>query len=241
MPAATALMALAMPIVTVLFERGAFGAVDTTETAATLVWFAAGLPAYVLIRVLQPGFFAREDTRTPTLFAGISVVVNIALSLLLFPMLKHVGIAVATSAAAWANTALLAVWLGRRGHFRLPAADWKRHGLIVLASLVMAAVLWGLALPAAPWLTSAAPLLLQVIALGGLVAAGIVLYFLLVHVSGAQPLGQLLARLRARRPPGEPALQAPSAPPQGRVPCVRPCRMRVRTLKAKPATGPGPT
>ncbi|MEQ1771610.1 MAG: murein biosynthesis integral membrane protein MurJ, partial [Devosia sp.] len=72
LPAATALMALAFPIVRVLFERGAFTAIDTAETAQTLVWFAAGLPAYVLIRVLQPGFFAREDTRTPTAFAAVS-------------------------------------------------------------------------------------------------------------------------------------------------------------------------
>ena len=85
MPAATALIALAQPIVAVLFQRGAFTATDTYETAQTMIWFSAGLPAYVLIRVLQPGFFAREDTRTPTIFAGISVVINIAISLLLFP------------------------------------------------------------------------------------------------------------------------------------------------------------
>src|SRR5690606_30588396 len=68
MPAATALIALAVPIVRVLFERVACDPVATTETAAALVAFAAGLPAFVLIRVLQPGFFAREDTITPTIF-----------------------------------------------------------------------------------------------------------------------------------------------------------------------------
>ena len=200
LPAATALIALAAPIVSVLFERGAFTSTDTVQTAQTLIWFSAGLPAYVLIRVLQPGFFAREDTKTPTVFAGISVVVNIALSLALFPSLAHVGIAIATSVAAWANAVLLAIWLGRRGHFRLPAADWRRHGLILLAAAVMAAILWGLALPLAPWLASSAPLLLQIAALGALVIAGMAVYFGLVHVTGAQPLGQLLRRLR-RSPP----------------------------------------
>src|SRR6185295_6257369 len=77
MPAATALIALATPIVRVLFERGAFSAFDTVQTSATLIWFSAGLPAYVLIRVLQPGFFAREDTRTPTLFAAGSMIINV--------------------------------------------------------------------------------------------------------------------------------------------------------------------
>jgi putative peptidoglycan lipid II flippase len=200
LPAATALVALAAPIVSVLFERGAFSAADTVQTAGTLVWFAAGLPAYVLIRVLQPGFFAREDTKTPTVFAGLSVVVNIGLSLLLFPTLAHVGIAIATSVSAWANAALLAIWLGRRGHFRLPPGDWRRHGLIVLAAGIMAAILWGLAIPLAPWLASSAPLLLQVVALGGLVGVGMAVYFGLVHVTGAQPMGQLLRRLR-RSPP----------------------------------------
>lgn len=196
MPAATALIALATPIVAVLFERGAFSGTDTYETAQTLIWFSAGLPAYVLIRVLQPGFFAREDTKTPTVFAAISMVANIGLSLALFPTMAHVGIAIATSFAAWANAVLLAIWLARRGHFRLPAADWRRHGLIVVASLAMAAALWGLSLPLAGWLVSSAPLLLQIVALGGLVAIGMALYFALVHFTGAQPLGQLLRRLR---------------------------------------------
>jgi putative peptidoglycan lipid II flippase len=200
LPAATALIALATPIVSVLFERGAFTSADTVQTAQTVIWFSAGLPAYVLIRVLQPGFFAREDTRTPTLFAGISMVINIGLSLALFPTFAHVGIAVATSVAAWANAALLAIWLGRRGHFHLPGADWRRHGLLFLAAAIMAGILWGLAIPLAPWLASSAPLLLQIVALGGLVAVGMVVYFGLVHVTGAQPMGQLLRRLR-RSPP----------------------------------------
>jgi putative peptidoglycan lipid II flippase len=201
MPAATALIALATPIVAVLFQRGAFSATDTYETAQTMIWFSAGLPAYVLIRVLQPGFFAREDTRTPTVFAGISVVINIAISLLLFPVLKHVGIAVATSVAAWANAVLLAVWLGRRGHFRLPADDWRRHALIVVASVAMAVVLWALAIPLGPYMQPHAPLIVQLVALGALCIFGAGLYFALVHFSGAQRLDTLLGRLR-RSPAG---------------------------------------
>jgi putative peptidoglycan lipid II flippase len=197
MPAATALIALAVPIVSVLFQRGAFNAVDSYETAQTLIWFSAGLPAYVLIRVLQPGFFAREDTRTPTVFAGISMLVNVALSLALFTSLHHVGIAIATSAAAWANAVLLAVWLARRGHFRLGGTDWRRHILIIVASVAMAAILWGLSIPLTPYLNASAPLLVQLVALGGLIALGMVLYFAAVHFTGAQRLGELV-RLRRR-------------------------------------------
>ncbi|MEO8758672.1 MAG: murein biosynthesis integral membrane protein MurJ [Devosia sp.] len=196
MPAATALIALAQPIVTVLFQRGAFSAIDSYETAQTMLWFSAGLPAYVLIRVLQPGFFAREDTRTPTVFAGISVVINIAISLALFPSMKHVGIAVATSVAAWANAVLLGIWLGRRGHFRLNADDWRRHALIIASSIGMAIILWALAIPLAPYLAANAPLVVQVVALGALIALGLALYFAAVHFTRAQPLDLLLRRLR---------------------------------------------
>ena len=196
MPAATALIALAFPIVRVLFQHGAFDATATAETANTLIWFSAGLPAYVLIRVLQPGFFARENTLTPTYTAGVSAAINIAVSLLLFPSLQHVGIAIATSVAAWANALLLAWLLHRRGHFALPAEDWRRHALIIASSVVMGLVLWGLSVPLAPAFGPHAHLVVQLVALAALCGIGLVLYFVLVHVSGAQPMGLLLRRLR---------------------------------------------
>jgi len=196
MPAATALIAIAYPIVRVLFQHGAFDANATVQTANTLIWFSVGLPAYVLIRVLQPGFFAREDTLTPTWFAGVSAATNIVISLVLFPFLQHVGIAIATSVAAWANAVLLAIWLARRGHFRLPAEDWRRHGLVVACSVVMGAVLYALSIPLAPFFAPHAHIVVQLIALAFLCGVGLVLYFVLVHVTGAQPLGLLLRRLR---------------------------------------------
>jgi putative peptidoglycan lipid II flippase len=196
MPAATALIALAEPIVRVLFERGAFDVLATEQTAQALIAFATGLPAYVLIRVLQPGYFAREDTVTPTIFAGISVVANIAISLLLFPSLVHVGIAIATSASAWLNALLLGLFLARRGHFALTPGEWGRHGLVLLISVTMGAALYLLAQRGAAYFASGAPLWLQAGLLAVLVAFGMVTYFTLVHVSRAQPLGLLLRRLR---------------------------------------------
>jgi putative peptidoglycan lipid II flippase len=196
MPAATALIALAVPIVRVLFERGAFDAVATIETARTLIAFAAGLPAFVLIRVLQPGFFAREDTVTPTLFAAVSVVVNIVLSIALFPPLQHVGIAIATSASAWINAIMLAVWLARRKHFALTRGEWTKHLMILVISLAMAIVLYGLALPLGGVFESGRSLLVQLIALAGLIGLGLVGYFAAVHLTRVQPMGMLLKRLR---------------------------------------------
>ncbi len=162
----------------------------------------------MLIRVLQPGFFAREDTLTPTWFAGVSAAINIVISLALFPLLQHVGIAIATSVAAWANAVLLAVWLHRRGHFHLPRQDWIRHGLIIVCSVVMGVVLWGVSIPLAPAFGLHANIIVQLVALAFLCGLGFVLYFVLVHITGAQPMGMLLKRLRRggmsvafRRPP----------------------------------------
>ncbi len=196
MPAATALIALSVPIVRVLFERGQFDAVATVATAEALVAFAVGLPAFVLIRVLQPGFFAREDTVTPTIFAAISVAVNIGLSLLLFPSLEHTGIAIATSASAWGNAIMLGAWLARRDHFRPTRGEVIKHGLILLISLGMALLLTGLYWPLQNIFAPGAPLLLQLIALLALCIVGFVAYFAAVHFTGVQPMRQLLRRLR---------------------------------------------
>ena len=198
-PAAAALGVLAEPIVRVLFERGAFDALATRESALTLIGFAIGLPAFVLIRVLQPGFFAREDTLTPTGFAGVSVVINIAVSLILFPSLAHIGIALATSVSAWANAFLLFYALSRRGHLALERSEWLRHGGIVAVSLVMAAVLFVLARRAGSIFSPGAALPTQVAALAAIVIFGLVTYFILVHITRIQPLGELLRRLRRRR------------------------------------------
>jgi putative peptidoglycan lipid II flippase len=198
MPAAVALVALAEPIVRVLFERGAFDALATTQTAEALVAFSAGLPAYVLIRVLQPGFFAREDTVTPTLFAGVSVAANIAISLWLFPSLLHVGIAVATAASSWLNVAMLAATLALRGHFRLTWPQWRAQIAILLVSLVMGGALWLLASRGAGHLAAGVPLWRQAGVLAALIAFGILVYFTLIHVSGTQNLRHLLRRLRRR-------------------------------------------
>lgn len=199
MPAAGALIALALPIVRVLFERGAFQPEDSVTVSQALIAFAVGLPAFVLIRVLQPGFFSRKDTRTPTVFAAVSLAINIVLSLALFDSLRHVGIALATSVAAWVNVVLLGLFLARRGHFTLTATEWRQQALIGALTLVMAALLAAGAWLLAPVFAPGASFVLQALALLSLCVLGAAVYFALVHLTGVQRLGTLLRALRRRR------------------------------------------
>jgi putative peptidoglycan lipid II flippase len=140
-PAAAGLVALALPIVATLFERGAFSARDTDATAAALMAFACGLPAHVLVKVLVPGFFAREDTATPVRIAAVCLGSNLVLNLALMGPLGHIGIAVATATSAWINAGLLAFTLRRRGHLVFDARFQTRAPRIAAAALAMAALL----------------------------------------------------------------------------------------------------
>jgi putative peptidoglycan lipid II flippase len=199
LPAAGALIALALPVVRTLFERGAFGPEDSVNVSQALVAFAVGVPAFVLIRVLQPGFFSRQDTRTPTIFAAISLVVNIVLSIAMFDALRHVGIALATSIAAWINVGLLALFLARRGHFTLTGTEWRQQGIIAGLTLVMALGLWGSVVVLGPVFDPGYFFPVQALALFALCGLGAGLYFALAHVTGVQSLGALLRRFRRKR------------------------------------------
>lgn len=191
LPAAVALMIVPLPIIQVLFERGAFSNADTIATSMALAAFAAGLPAFVLVKVFSPGFFAREDTKTPMYYAGISVAVNIAVSLALFQVLGHVGIAIATSVAGWVNAVLLMVTLTRREHFSFDSSFRRRILPMLISCAGMGAVLWGMSTWAlTPHLISTS-ITVQIAALAALVASGIAAYAVLAHVTGALRLSEL--------------------------------------------------
>ncbi|MDY6923916.1 MAG: murein biosynthesis integral membrane protein MurJ [Pseudomonadota bacterium] len=142
LPAAAALMAMPYFLIDALFTRGAFLTIDAVNTARALFQFGWGVPAFVLIRILAPAFFARGDTRTPMTFSLVSVAVNAALAIGLFfgAGWGIPGIAAAVSAAAWTNALLLGGALWRRGLYRpAPAALW-RLGRIAAAAAGLAAV-----------------------------------------------------------------------------------------------------
>lgn len=150
LPAAAALMAMPYFLIDALFTRGAFLAFDAVNTARALFQFGWGVPAFVLIRILAPAFFARGDTRTPMNFALVSVAVNAALAIGLFKLGWGVsGIAAAVSGAAWTNALLLGGALWRRGLYRPGAAALSRLVRIGLSAAGLAVVV-GLAAAARP-------------------------------------------------------------------------------------------
>lgn len=146
MPSAVGLAAAAGPIVAALFQRGAFGAEAAAASSAALVAYAFGLPAFVLVKVFAPGFFARGDTGTPVKVGIAAVALNLALNLLFMNWLAHVGIALATACAAWVNAGLLAWLLARRGHFVADRRSRRVVPRILAASVLMGVVVAGLAL-----------------------------------------------------------------------------------------------
>lgn len=191
-PAAIALMVIPQEIISVIFERGTFTASDSLQTGRALGAFAVGLPGYVLIKVLQPGYFARENTKSPMWMAGITVLVNIVFSLLLFPFFGHVGIAIATSISAWVNVVLL--WVGLKGFVTLEKENWRRLGAMVVASLVMALGLLGAKALMAGWL-DAGPWA-RAIATGILVGFGATIYGIGVLLLKVTSLSELRAAFR---------------------------------------------
>jgi len=196
LPAAAAALAIPAILVAALFERGAFAPADTIATAGALAAYAAGLPAFVLSKTLAPAFFARADTRTPARAAAMAVGLNIALGLALIWPFGHVGLALATTLASWAQTAWLASRLIRRGWYDPDGASRRNLAGLVAAALAMAAALWFAAPPIVALVHSDAARLAVTIAV---CAGGGLLYLAFAHALGAARLDDAWRELRGRR------------------------------------------
>ncbi|PHR61187.1 MAG: murein biosynthesis integral membrane protein MurJ [Robiginitomaculum sp.] len=137
LPAAVALAVMPQFLVSGLFEQGAFDSTDSLATGRALRMFAFGLPAFILIKVLTPAFFARENTKTPMIYASISAAINLALGLILFKIVGFVGLAFATSFAAWVNVFFLVRTLLREKNFAPDLRLLSRLPRIGIAAIIM--------------------------------------------------------------------------------------------------------
>lgn len=192
LPATAALMAIALPIVAVLFHHGAMTVEATRLTADALIAYATGLPAYVAVRALTPAFYAAGDTATPMRAGIVTVIINIVLNFLFMRPFVEIGPPLASAVAAWANTAMLWVWLARAGLLQPDALLGRRVAGMVAASLAMTAAL----LAAEPYLY--APFAGHAVAwlgLAGLMVVAGVVYFAAAHLLGAADLRALRRRL----------------------------------------------
>ncbi|MGR3380542.1 murein biosynthesis integral membrane protein MurJ [Roseovarius indicus] len=193
-PCAIALMIIPLPLVSVLFERGAFGPDDTAATALAVAIYGLGVPAFVLQKILQPVFFAREDTKSPFRFALVAMVVNALLAVGLSFAIGWLAAAIATTAAAWVMVWQLA--RGGRAFGKVARFDdrfRRRIWRIIAASVLMGVVLWAVS-----------ALLTPLFGLGGwrwlallaLLAAGTVAYALSGQLLGAFRLSEFKEAMR---------------------------------------------
>lgn len=193
-PASIALVVIPLPLVSVLFERGAFGSDDAASTALAVAVYGMGLPAFVMQKTLQPLFFAREDTRSPFRYAMVALIVNAAVAFGLSGTIGYIAAALGTTIAGWVMMLLLlrgARKMGIDARFddRFRSRLWR----IVLASVLMGAVLWGLAALLVPFLGAPG---LRYVALAFVVFSGVASYFAFAQILGALRLTEVREALK---------------------------------------------
>lgn len=183
LPAAVGLLVVPQAVVSVLFERGAFTAADSQNTAAALAIYAIGLPAFVLQKVFQPLYFAREDTKTPFYFALVSMVLNAALAIGLSTQYGYLAAAIGTTLSSVALAVLL--YFGTRRMGNAAAFDDRLLRAVprmLAAAIVMGCVTYGLGLVLETWLATSG---LRYAALTILILGGIATYFAACLAFGA--------------------------------------------------------
>ncbi|MEZ0242418.1 MAG: murein biosynthesis integral membrane protein MurJ, partial [Sphingomonas sp.] len=198
LPAMVALIVAAEPIVRGLFQYGEFDAADARNCAMALAGFSIGLPSYVMVKVLTPGYYARHDMRTPVRYAIWSVGVNIVANAILIPTIHHVGPPLATALSSTVNVWMLYRTLVKRGHFAADAQLRRRLPRLALAALLMGGAVFAFDRLLDPWLDG---LMWQRYAgLVMLVSGGVAIYGVACFVTRAFTIGDIKAPLRKRRP-----------------------------------------
>ncbi len=186
LPCAVALIVFPKALVAVLYHRGAFSAVDVQQTVSALMGYGAGLLGLVALKVLAPGFYAKQDIRTPVKVALFVLVLTQLLNLVFVPWFGHAGLALAIGCGALVNALLLLVGLHRRGSWR-PAPGWLGFGLkVVVGSALMGAGLaW--AAQAFDWVALGSQELLRAGALAAVLGGAAIVYFGVLLLLGIRP------------------------------------------------------
>jgi len=203
LPAAAALAICAPAFVTAFFVGGRFTEADGAIMAQIVAALVAGLPAYVIVKILNPGFFAREDMRTPVWTALAALIVNIAINLYVVEHYGIVGLAGATAASASLNCLLLYTVLHRRGWFHFTAKLAGRIARQLIAVAAMSALLWWMMPMMSPYYGGS--VFERIWSLAALCAAGGAVFFVVAFLVGAldKDLVAMLTRRRAKPAVGQ--------------------------------------
>lgn len=191
-PAMVGLIMLARPILITLIQYGAFNANDAFMAALSLMAYALGVPAFMLVKILAPGFYSRQDTRTPVRIGIIAVITNISLNIIIVlpwylggHFAPHAGLALATALAGYMNAGLLYRGLRKEDVLKVQDGHTLILPRILIAGLLMGALLYYLTPAAASWHGWAAAE--RALNLSGLIIAGAATYFLALVVLGLRP------------------------------------------------------
>ncbi len=182
LPAALAMAILATPLLSTIFQHGAFTANDVMMTRSALMAYSIGLSGIILVKILAPGFYARQNIKTPVKIAIFTLAVTQLFNLAFVPYFKHAGLTLATGLGACVNAGLLFYFI-RKHKFYTPQPGWWIFMLkIVVALCAMGALLWWMAGAESVWLKMST--LAKVGKLTGVIAAGIVVYFACLWAMG---------------------------------------------------------
>lgn len=198
LPAALALCVASGPLVGAMFQGGEFTPEDARITALVLSIIVLGLPAYVLVKVLTPGFYARHDTATPVKTAAVVLVANVVMNFALIPPFGIAGLAAAIAIASWLNCVILYVILHRRGHFRIQSWLAGRVARQLVAGAAMVAALILVRMVLGGWFTGGAGR--RLIGVAALVGTGMAVYFPLAWLIGGIDREAFTTLLRRKRP-----------------------------------------
>jgi putative peptidoglycan lipid II flippase len=186
LPAAVGLGLLAEGMIAVLFQGGRFGAHDVAQTAQALTGYAVGLVGLIGVKILAPGFYARQDIRTPVKIAVVALLATQASNLVLVPLLDHAGLAVSVSVGALANAAMLFSGLRRRGLY-VPSPGWPKFiGKVAIALAALVLVVW-FGNRQIDWTSMQAQWPLRAALLAGLIGGGAASYGAILWLLGFRP------------------------------------------------------
>jgi putative peptidoglycan lipid II flippase len=198
LPATLALAVAAVPIIGALYQGGEYSVEDARITGNILAILVTGLPAYVLVKVLSPAFYARKDVKTPVYIVIALLAASIVANFILIPIIGIYSLATVTSLGAWLNFGLLFAFLYARGHFRMPGWLASRLARQFIAALAMAASLYGVRLALTGWFFGSIGE--RAVALTALVGIGGTVYFAVAWLIGGIDR-QAIRDLKRKREP----------------------------------------